>query len=1005
MHRKANAAGTQPAAREQTQTIDKAEKFMPTSFTSNGSIALAQRNGNPQNKTTAKADIEEIERAIRLFHEPGSVVELRALGVGGRKRTDSGYFDDPAKLAQAAAYLSGRADGVYFTLNEINPALLARSANKLTEWAKTTTADHDVVRRRWLGIDLDPERPAGISSTQEELQAAAALADRVQAWLTDRGWPLPVRGMSGNGIHVDYRIDLPNDEAAKRLLERVLQALAFYFDDGQVKIDTSVWNASRIWKLYGTLAAKGSSTADRPHRIARLQRELPDTIGIVTLEQLEAVAAMLPEEPEQPQRTDYRGRGDFDLSQWIEAHSAKLKVAKQGAWKDGGRKWILAECPWNSDHTDNSAFIVQHPNGAIAAGCHHDGCDGNDWRKLRELIEGPREERQARASNLSDRYNGFGPMPTDAAGDDADSASSERRYNTWPYAARDGQMVYLRQVKNRETGETTTVEQPIADFAARITEQLIGEYGDDVYTLEGEGYRGGPFTVEIAAKEFADTGKLIGLLESVSPYDAVLADNRKHIGPAIKKLSSDVRRARRFTRTGWADGRFLIPGREPDDVRLDLPDKLPYAIAKDAQLDKGLAALEALIKAPGAERGAVLLAHVLAAPLARAAGWHNERSGLHIVAKSGSMKTTIAKLFMTLYGPRFNDDDMLILLSGGATRNAIVSLAAAACDMPILFDNFKPNAGDGARGLINLIHAIMEGGDKQRLDRGSNLRQSRPLHTWPIVTGEDLPTGDGAALARMLVLPFEDGAAALERGDLQKAQRNARHLCAVGAAWLEWLESEEGQEQIKADADKLDEWSARWAAQLRQWSPNMTNPLRVARNLAVSGLTLHIAAKHPHIGPIVTKFAKAFEDGIETVARQMGTYTSDSLEAARFLEALRELLHSGQALLYAGDPAAAERYGAIEYGKAEQQQKDRALGWIDGQGGAYLYPTKALEAVRRLGEGLNGVSPVTLYRQLARLGAIRPGKNANTVQIRLEGKNQKMLHILPSALDGAPDDV
>src|SRR5690606_40902512 len=134
-------------------------------------------------------------------------------------------------------------------------------------------------------------------------------------------------------------------------------------------------------------------------------------------------------------------------------------------------------------------------------------------------------------------------------------------------------------------------------------------------------------------------------------YDAVLADTRKHIGPAIKKLYSDVRRTRRFTRTGWTDGRFLIPGREPDDVRLDLPDKLPYAIAKDAQLDKGLAALEALIKAPGAERGAVLLAHVLAAPLARAAGWHNERSGLHIVAKSGSMKTIIAQLYIALDGP------------------------------------------------------------------------------------------------------------------------------------------------------------------------------------------------------------------------------------------------------------------------------------------------------------------------------------------------------------------
>src|SRR5262245_51016777 len=53
----------------------------------------------------------------------------------------------------------------------------------------------------------------------------------------------------------------------------------------------------------------------------------------------------------------------------------------------GGSRWVLNPCPWNSDHTSRAAFIVQFPNGALAAGCHHNGCAGKDWHTLRDLVE------------------------------------------------------------------------------------------------------------------------------------------------------------------------------------------------------------------------------------------------------------------------------------------------------------------------------------------------------------------------------------------------------------------------------------------------------------------------------------------------------------------------------------------------------------------------------------------------------------------------------------------
>jgi hypothetical protein len=60
---------------------------------------------------------------------------------------------------------------------------------------------------------------------------------------------------------------------------------------------------------------------------------------------------------------------------------------------------VFPVCPWNSDHTHRSAYIVQLANGAIEAGCHHNGCHGKGWHDLRDLVQpGWRERRRAHPS-------------------------------------------------------------------------------------------------------------------------------------------------------------------------------------------------------------------------------------------------------------------------------------------------------------------------------------------------------------------------------------------------------------------------------------------------------------------------------------------------------------------------------------------------------------------------------------------------------------------------------
>ena len=213
-------------------------------------------------------DAGEILHTIETLFGPSAVVELRAFK--GRE-TVSGYYDDHELLAYEAGKLEDRGYSVYVTLNEVDTALLARAYNRARKvYKEPTTSDNDIVRRRWLPLDFDPARPSGVSATDAEKRTARRRAVEVRGFLRGQGWPEPVVGDSGNGYHLLYRVELPNDRESLELVKGVLEALAFKFSDEVVEVDTSTCNAARVWKLYGTTARKGDNAEDRPHRRSSL---------------------------------------------------------------------------------------------------------------------------------------------------------------------------------------------------------------------------------------------------------------------------------------------------------------------------------------------------------------------------------------------------------------------------------------------------------------------------------------------------------------------------------------------------------------------------------------------------------------------------------------------------------------------------------------------------------------------------------------------------------------
>lgn len=207
--------------------------------------------------------IDEIRQTVEILFEPSDVAELRAFKDGAIK---SGYFDDHELLAQAATGLHRHEWQIFVTLNPVDAAVLDRHPNRVQDRPTATTSDGDVAERRWLLVDVDPVRPAGVCATLGEKTAAYHKTRDVRDHLRVEGWPEPVIADSGNGFHLLYRVDLPNNPESKKLVKAVLEALASEFDDDGSKVDAAVHNAARLVRLYGTTNAKGANTPERPHR-------------------------------------------------------------------------------------------------------------------------------------------------------------------------------------------------------------------------------------------------------------------------------------------------------------------------------------------------------------------------------------------------------------------------------------------------------------------------------------------------------------------------------------------------------------------------------------------------------------------------------------------------------------------------------------------------------------------------------------------------------------------
>ena len=368
-----------------------------------------------------RLDESEIYRWFDIMKNGNELVEIRLIGTN---KTGSGYFTDAKTLIEAIRPYSDSYN-VYFTLNPITPACYSREQkDKIVLRPKNTTQDSEITCRNYVLIDLDPKRPSGVCSTKEEAMKAHEKGKEVCKFLMDNGFYEPIMVFSSSGIHLYIRCALKNNEENTKLVKRFLQALGMLFTDEYVDCDLSVYNAARISRLVGSYSCKGANNdEERPQRKCRFL-SIPDEIRVNEREYFEKIAALYPEEEVRPCVHNGYSSEKFDLESFIAKHNIQIDKIQKVA---GGTKYLLKECPWNSNHKSPDSMLFQRDNGAVSFFCYHNSCQDKHWADFRKLYE---PDAYTRKSSPYQPHRSFRPIRQEIAPKELQE-TEESKGNVW----------------------------------------------------------------------------------------------------------------------------------------------------------------------------------------------------------------------------------------------------------------------------------------------------------------------------------------------------------------------------------------------------------------------------------------------------------------------------------------------------------------------------------------------------------------------------------------------
>lgn len=373
----------------------------------------------------------------------------------------------------------------------------------------------------------------------------------------------------------------------------------------------------------------------------------------------------------------------------------------------------------------------------------------------------------------------------------------------------------------------------VANFELKLIECVMGWDGERIdgahvdWVLQAR-QRDELVTIRLSPEEYGKGYTFTDTLRKKLPSHFVVRPAYSSSFCSIVQEYSGQRPIRiAYAATGWLPDRdaFLFPGAEgaltadgyDTSVHYDnaaMPERwMSYGTGMQPPVE-GHDLVDTLRRLYGMSDPAVtvpLMTQVFAAPLA-SLGAANSAAVVHIQRRSGALKSSIARVALSLYGMGFTDTRGTWKPDPwGTTLAAVQGSMNRLRDLPYVLDDYK-EATMAQRGktqeAIQIIQNYSDGTGKVR----SSANQREQRHLVPrcllVSTGETMWEGQESTNARTIVVvpPSAIGGENLRIASerLTPAQEEARggRTQALGYEWIRWLASK-GQRWLRAEIERL----------------------------------------------------------------------------------------------------------------------------------------------------------------------------------------------------------
>lgn len=564
-----------------------------------------------------------------------------------------------------------------------------------------------------------------------------------------------------------------------------------------------------------------------------------------------------------------------------------------------------------------------------------------------------------------------------------------------PYYLRNHHICMYKVIKGQET------EVMLCNFTARIVEDITKTNGAETersLAIVGEDENGYPLKrIVIPLEKFdrMDWPKEKWNMNCVIESGYGCRDNLRQ---AIQSTAKYAERKTVYGTTGWwNDNRkwiFCMPGDESNTVELSEKTK-GYSFRRNGSVDETLKVMKTLPFSVAPER---IMIPIIAYSFGSILNCFSAKAGkepktvIILYGKTGSMKTTLAQLVLSLFG-RFDEDN--IPMNFRDTPKSILDYCFTLKDCAVVIDDYHPGSSreQSKQDMSTqaLIRGICNREARGALDKSGKQRAAKRPQCNAIMTAEYLPNVGESGTTRFFALKLKEGDINIpELTEYQgyAADGTLSHFTYLATEMIKekYLNKENGEQELvsylKETFQNNREFFKRKAQEV-----NFNIRPRLCDDIANLGIGWELYCNTLQYYGAITEeennlMCKQFVDMIIPLAKQQQSITETEQPTQIFLRIISTLIDVGKVNLIS-------RTGNVI------DKPRNLIGYFD-EDNYYFEPDEAFAAVVRACNEVGEHFPLTLK---ALLKALKNecksicSKGENTRNVRVNGSTRRLLCI------------